>query len=166
MLIFGPSRVLKELDDQSFKVLNLSSAYEYGYSINNVIPPLYNGMPIDQLFNPENDKAFDLWFINYIFSPGSKAFVEFFSIIMHIYNGDNVFVLIDDTNEVFNIITESVIKIIQQRYGINSLLVADFADLSIYESEYTTFSIHGLYNFDQDRMRYAMELNLNGQSII
>lgn len=162
MLIFGPSRVFKQLDQpENFMVLNLSSAYEFGYGIRSVVPPLYNGMPIQELFNPENDKSFDLWFINYIFSPGSKAFVEFFSIIMHIYNGENVFVLIDDSNDVFNIITESVIKIIQQRYGINSLLVAEFDDVIIHETEDTDFSIQGLYNFDMDRIRYMNEVGIS-----
>ena len=162
MLIFGPSKIFKKQNESDFTVLNLSSAYQYGYDIHSVIPPLYNGMPIDQLFDPESDKSFDMWYINYIFSPGSVAFLDFFSIIMHIYNGANVFVLIDDTNDVFELIKESVIKIIQQRYGINSLCVYDDSDFTIMESEDSDFSIQGLYNFDADRNRYLAELNVYG----
>ena len=82
---------------------------------------------------------------------------------MHIYNGDNVFILIDDTNDVFELIKESVIKIIQQRYGINSLCVYEDNDFTMIQSEDSDFSIQGLYNFDSDRNRYLAELNVYGQ---
>ena len=161
MLIFGPADVLKQMDALEYVVFNLSSAYQCGYDISNVIPPLYNGMPIEELSNPMNDRSFDTWYINYIFSPNSVAFVDFFSMIMHIYNGNKVFVLVHEYNDIFNIIKESLIKIIQQRYGINSYTVEDIEDtFFLKETEDQDFSIQGIYNFDADRRRYISEMNL------
>ena len=153
MIIFGSSQVAKQVDLSGYEIYKISSAYECGYGISNLIPPLYN-LSHEMILDPMQDKQFDLWYHNYIFS-NDTVFIDFFSLIMHVYNGTNVYILINDSNEIYECVNESLIKLIQQRYGINSCRVAYIEDFySINDSEDQDFSIQGIYNFDLDRKRY------------
>ena len=107
-----------------FKVYNMSSLLELGIRLNNLIPPIYN--PDGSLMDFRDERQFDQWYANYLMS-NNAAFVDMMSIVYDLYNGINVLVLIghDDYKD---IITESFIKFIQQRYGYNSNLLNDYND--------------------------------------
>lgn len=103
-----------------------------------------------QRFDIDDSQQFDMAFANYILN-NDYRFCQFFSIIIQLYYGNDVVVLIRQS-EFYDILNESLMKLIQQRYGyiINAVnTIEDLEDLV--ES---SFSIQGLYNLDQDLKRY------------
>lgn len=150
VLVFGDSYSYKNLPNKDkFKVYNLSSYFQYGLYLN-IIPPVQNNVTMELFKNPEYDDQFTKYFIQYIFMNNEKFF-SFFRMIYDLYSGINVFVLVDRT-ESMDIITETFIKIIQERYGICSYLINEPDDLN--GNEVSDISIEGLYNLDQDKMRW------------
>ena len=131
MLIFcDVSCVPINLIDDSV-VLNLSSLYERVERLN-IIPTLYN-----------ND-IFSVVFDSY--------YGEF------LYNGKNVIVLVTrSTNS--DAITESLIKIIQDRYGYisNNIFSKEDCDYLV-EGKFSAFGIHAL-DCDKDRLMKLIELD-------
>ena len=53
---------------------------------------------------------------------------------------------------------ESLIKMIQQRYGYNAAVINDINDLDYVNPEDFSFSIQGLHNLDEDKKRLVMIL--------
>lgn len=131
-------------------VLNLSGLVE-GYQRINLIPQKGSGLDF------VDDANFDLAYFNYIFS-NDAAFMELMKIIIPLYYGIDVFILVT-RDEYFDKITESLMKVIQQRYGYNHMIINDpfdypddFDDVNQDEG----FSISGLACLDQDKERYAI----------
>lgn len=124
-------------------ILNLSSFVE-GVDRVNLLPPNNIG-----LFN---DKDFDVMYANYIFS-NDGPFCEFMKIIYQLYNGIDVFLLVN-TDDSFEIYTESITKLIQQRYGYNYQILNKKSDYNRYDD--SSFSLQGVYNVDQDMERFTM----------
>ena len=149
MLLVGDVTCLPENLDK-FVVLNLSSLVE-GVEKVHLVPSFitpYN-----------NDKEFDIAFSNYIFSNDS-VFMEFMKIIFPLYMGNDVFLLVSRNENTHDIITESICKLIQQRYGYNYQLLNCVDDIDYYDD--SDFSIYGLstLDIDKERMtRYVVELN-------
>ena len=75
------------------------------------------------------------------------------SIIYNLYQGKDVFILVDDNLIDLN---ESLFKFIQQRYGYNACRINNLEDL-IY-AENTDFSREGLCNLDIDKERLSYML--------
>lgn len=93
----------------------------------------------------------------YIFE-NDVVFNQFMSIVVPAnVNPECLVQVLVKFSEYRDIITESLIKLIQQRYGYNSYIISDSEDfLYVEESD---FSIPGLFLFEQDRTRWFM---LNG----
>lgn len=149
MLLVGDIRCLPDSIDK-FVVLNLSSLAE-GFERVHLVPS------ISASYN--DDKQFDIDYANYIFS-NNYTFMEFMKIVYPLYTGADVFLLVSRNENTHDIITESLCKLIQQRYGYNYQLLNNKDDIDYYDE--SNFNIYGIQTFDMDkeRMTYlAVEQN-------
>ena len=140
MLLVGDHKCLPDNLD-NFLVLNLSSLIEGFQRVYLVpsFPTMYN-----------NDKEFDLAYANYIFS-NDYIFMEFMKIIYPLYIGNDVFLLVSRNENTYDIMTESLCKLIQQRYGYNYQLLNTKEDIDYYDD--SNFSLAGIQTLDQDKER-------------
>lgn len=93
-------------------------------------------------------------------------FVQMMKIIFNLYNGMNVFLIVN-RSEVLDTLTESLLKFIQQRYGYNYQLLESVDDINIYDD--SSFSIQGLYNLDttdKDRYLSLTGVTFKGEDIV
>lgn len=135
-------RLQEEIND--LKIFNLSSLVE-GYDRVNILP--LNNVEC------ESERDFDIAYSEYIMNT-DRVFSEFFGkIIYNIYNGSHVCLLTSEDTE-FEFITESITKLIQQRYGLDSIYIYDEEDI-VTSGNDTDFSIPGLANLDLDKERFT-----------
>ncbi len=142
MLLVGDVKCLPDYLEK-LTILNLSSLVE-GFPRVHLVPsvnPQYN-----------SDKEFDIAYANYIFSNDS-LFMEFMKIIYPLYTGKDVFLLVSRNENTHDIITESLCKLIQQRYGYNYQLLNNKEDINYYDD--SNFSITGLATLDIDKERMS-----------
>lgn len=127
-------------------VFNLSSLIE-GYPVLDILPPF-------EIVS--NQREFDIIYANFLMGP---KFIETMKLIMCLYYGQNVHVLVSKGDH-FEAITESVSKLIQQRYGYISNFIQDPSDFDYaVEGE---FSLNGLYNLDMDKEKFSyMTVNVD-----
>ena len=146
MLMYGPTSCLQYIDVSSFKVYNLTGMVEGFDSIQALIPPNELGR--------FDSYEFDVNYYNYIIQ-NNAMFVTFFRIIQSLYIGQNVYIISDEADWCENLI-ESILKIIQQRYGYNGYCVKNNEDImfAIQRDNSTFDSTYGLANLDQDKLRY------------
>jgi hypothetical protein len=139
MLLYGDAR---NIQDQCV-VLNYTSYIE-GYRRLNLLPPNSLGA--------SSDYQFDQLYMQYILS-NDALFIEFFSLIEMLRNGRDVYIIVsnDDWSEQ---LIESLLKLIQQRYGYNATRINCFEDLITAEPGNFNSS-YGLFNYDTDADRYT-----------
>ena len=140
MLLVGDVRCLPD-DTNKFLILNLSSLVE-GYQRVHLVPS------ISTIYN--DDKQFDIDYANYIFC-NDIVFMEFMKIVYPLYMGSDVFLLVSRNENTYDIITESLCKLIQQRYGYNYQLLNNKDDIDYYDD--SNFSFNGIQILDQDKER-------------
>ena len=140
MLLVGDIRCLPDYKEK-FVILNLSSLAE-GYERVHLVPS------ISARYN--DDKQFDIDYANYIFS-NDLIFMEFMKIVYPLYIGADVFLLVSRNENTHDIITESLCKLIQQRYGYNYQLLNNKDDIDYYDD--SNFNIYGIQTFDMDKER-------------
>lgn len=141
MLLVGDVRCLPDYYAEKLVILNLSSLVE-GFPRVHLVPS------ISASYN--NDKEFDIAYANYIFS-NDPVFMEFMKIVYPLYDGLDVFLLVSRNENTHDIITESLCKLIQQRYGYNYQLLNNKDDIDYYDD--SNFSIYGIQTFDMDKER-------------
>lgn len=129
--------------NQSMEVYNLTSLYEGFYRLQ-LIPPF-------EIFdNCTND--FDVMYMNWIFNY-EPAYLDFMNIIYKISQGIDICILIADIDR-FDIVIESLHKLLSQRYGIIGNIVNTIDDWD----ECTDIgprNVGHLYNLDQDLENYS-----------
>lgn len=128
-------------------ILNLSS-------LNEAFPRVALMPPPDLHFM--NDEVFDQNYFNYIFN-NDLVFLELMKIIIPLYYGQNICLLVTQ-NEIFDKITESLLKLIQQRYGYNGIIINEAEDLLMLDTpvyEDGEFSLGGLAMLGLDKERYT-----------
>ena len=125
-------------------VFNLTSLVE-GVEKLNLLPP-----PNSDYLNQTNYKEFDQFYMNYIFS-NDFVFMELMKIIYNLYLHNHVYILVYQS-DTFDIVTESLMKLIQQRYGYHCQWLNEPSDVNYYDD--SDFSFNGIYNLDIDRERY------------
>lgn len=130
---------------------NLSSYYNDAQTLNSLIPsPKF--IPQDVLFGDATNPIFDIEYHKYIYD-NPNAFMEFMNIIIPAYTSPDTLVHITIQSSNFrDVITESLLKLIQQRYGYNAYLIYEVNDF-LYAEE-SDFSIPGLFVLDQDLVRW------------
>lgn len=128
---------------------NLSSYYDME-SLSALIPSV-EFIPEHLLLDTSNPE-FDIAYGNYIIN-NNIAFLNLMLIIIPVYlNPDCLVQILINTSEFRDVATESLMKLIQQRYGYNSYIINEPEDF-IYTEE-PDFSIPGLFTLDQDLNRY------------
>lgn len=149
MLIFGPYNCIPYSKD--IVVYNYSSLTEYIPRMGLLVPP--------EVVQNMGEYELDVAYYNYIMN-NDDLFILFMNIILPIYSGSDVYVCISKFgyNDYTNNMNESLIKIIQQRYGYNAAVINDVSDLDYINPEDFSFSIQGLHNLDEDKKRLVMIL--------
>lgn len=102
-------------------------------------------------------RDFDLAYANYIFS-NDFIFKSFFDIIWLLYSGTDVYIIISEDDWSENLV-ESLLKLIQQRYGYNGCRIDSYEDylFRFNSSNYNDFDPRfGVANLDSDKERYTM----------
>lgn len=149
MLVFGPIIALPKW--KPFTVYNFTSTAEY-------IPRL-DLLPPREIVTM-NEYEFDLAFSRFVLEDNNH-FNALMQIIYSLYNGDDVFVAISNLSEPYlNNLNESLMKLIQQRYGYNANRVNFAEDILYIDSCDGEFSFDGLMIFDQDRERYVYNMEM------
>ena len=156
MIIFGNTKCLRHAqfsidNPKQLSIFNLSSTLEEGERLFKLIPPF-------SADDYKDEKEFDINYANYVLS-NDAAFIDLMKIIYLQYenNNDKLIYVLVNFDEIRDIITESLIKLIQQRYGINACIVKEYEDFDTLED--SEFDINGLYNLDQDKERYVLLIN-------
>lgn len=146
MLMFGSSSNIIQNDNT--EVFNINSMRE-GYKR---LPSLFMPNAMGRL----DSKDYDITYANYIMQ-NDHVFYEFFQIIYPLYIGKDVY-LIYDISDWGEDMIESLLKLIQQRYGYNACRIDSIEDYEYYRYQNNSgnFSAgYGLYNLDQDKERFA-----------
>jgi hypothetical protein len=128
------------IDRNNIVIYNITSLSEK-YRRIPLIPPNSLGA--------NSEYEFDIKYMNWILG-NDNNFCSLMTIINDLVNRD-VFLLISNDNW-SKILIESLLKLIQQRYGINAVYI-DTEDDLLYAEE-SGFSDYGVLNLDEDRTRY------------
>lgn len=167
MIIFTPIKsipddvlVLKGI--RQVVTYNLSSYFSDVQTLNMLIPSI-EYLPEEIMEGDSNIPAFDIAYGNYIIS-NNEAFIQLMNIIIPAYTSPDVLVqILINKSEFRDAITESLIKLIQQRYGYNIYIINDIEDF-LYASE-SDFSIPGLFTLDQDLTRWRNLVPIQGDDL-
>lgn len=156
MIIFTP---IFDIPEYILEMKNIKNVIKYNLS------SLYDNIPTLNLLTPtgripdeivEGDCStpeFDMSYSNYIIN-NRGAFNQLMSIVHPVYQDPQTLIQILITQSKFrDAITESLAKLIQQRYGYNTNFVYDVEDLLYIEEP--DFSIPGLFRMDQDLIVFA-----------
>lgn len=124
--------------------------------------PMLNLLPPEEFMRVSGSaKDFDILYMQYIFNT-DIAFNSLMSIVYDLYTGKDVYIAISDVSDPYiENLNESVIKLIQQRYGYNSYRVNQVEDFDFVNPDFGSFSLNGIYNLDQDKERYSVSLEVN-----
>ena len=147
MLMYGPASAADIKFGGKGVMYNLSSMREGFISLQALIPP----NTIGRL----TDREFDIAYANYIMS-NDTLFCIFFQIIYNLYIGKDVFIIVSTEDWSENLL-ESLLKLIQQRYGYNGVLINTEADY-LYAATSMSFGFapgYGIFNLDQDKDRFT-----------
>lgn len=135
-----------DLNNKPNVVYNLSSLSYMGVKLDYLTPP-YN-----ILTTVRADREFDIAYAQYILT-NDAVFADMFKLIHANYLGYNVFVLVGG-DEARQLITESLMKFINQRYTLIPRYFATIDDIPDYYDEDHIY-VDGIYNMDADRERYV-----------
>lgn len=132
--------------DSNTTVYNLTSMREGFERKSYLVPPNEIGR--------FSGRDFDLAYANYLLN-NDIIFKEFFDIVYLLYTGRDVYIIIDEAEWSENLV-ESLMKLIQQRYGYNSIRINCPEDYFYASSIVTDFNqYYGIHNFDIDKERYT-----------
>ena len=124
----------------NFNSLNMN------YEMTRIFPPKDLGF--------RSDYEFDMKYANYLLT-NDEVFFEFMKIPYNVYLGNDVFILIDNSEE-FEMAVESLLKFLQQRYGLNATYITDEEDFL--KAPEVQFNELGAINFHNDKERLTMML--------
>lgn len=140
-----------EQDTDTYTLYNMSSAINRGVMLSNLTPPPMVGA---NTLDYDDEKSFDIMYANYLLG-NDAAFVQMFSIINNLYLGGSSIILVGD-GKYKDVLTDSLIKFIQQRYGLSPIrIINEIEDWYSYEEDYK-FNLIGVYNLDVDKERFTM----------
>ena len=145
MFLYGTNAAVSIVDVERTAIYNITSLRED-------LPVLYIVPPKDLGYLSDYD--FDVAYYNYVLN-NDQIFLQFFQIVMNLYMGHDVLLVFSDDNWSENL-AESILKMIQQRYGYNGAYIEsmqDYIDASL-TLEFK-FEPYLLYNLDEDKKRFA-----------
>lgn len=146
MLIFGDYKMIPSIQNkiEDLNILNFTSLKE-GIEKVFLIPPFQL-----QFFD---ERTFDINYFNWIFQDDT-FFMELMKIMIPLYFGNNVFIAVTNENNMYDYLTESLQKLIQQRYGYISNIIYCEEDLDTLVEG--SFHIMGISNLDIDKERFEI----------
>lgn len=155
MIIFTP---LREIPTDLLELKRIKNVVVYNLSSYIQAPTLNLLIPSDELM-PESvirgdctDPSFDTAYHSSILN-NDGPFSQLMQIMIPVFQDPDVLVqVLINTSEYRDAITESLLKLIQQRYGYNAYIINNLEDF-IYAEE-SSFSIPGLFMMDKDLMRW------------
>lgn len=149
MIVFGNNNIVPYLlfDRERYFTLNFFNPVNLGTRLSTLWAPqiIFETCPLDS-------PAFDISYANYILT-NDEAFQGFMEILMAMYYNEDVFVLTDLDSPPVVSMCESIIKLIQQRYGYNCY-IANYPE-DIYDMPTSEMSELGTQVFMQDKERYT-----------
>ena len=146
MIIVGAPNVILPVVHQNpgnFVVYNISSNL-IDDSIEQLHLQYMQGMDYTQ-------KESDMVFANMVLNTDAY-FCELMRILLPLRDGLDVALLVYREEEFFDASTESLMKLIQQRYGYNYQILNTIDDFNQWDQ--SNFDINGTFNLDQDSERY------------
>lgn len=146
MLMYGNSKnVIKDGNTIAFNITSMNESYP---RLSRLLPPNSIGYL--------SDWEFDNAYMQFIFN-NDPVFFEFFQIVFPLYQGKNVYLVMDDTLDWSENLLESLLKVIQQRYGYNAVRINEYNDYLEAKSEsLDDFNPYfGVQNLDIDKERYS-----------
>lgn len=156
MIIFTPitqipEEYLRIKNITQVKLYNLTSYYANAPTLNLLVPSS-EFIPLDVLNGDCDTPEFDIAYANQILS-NDQAFLQLMEIVHQVYLDPSILVQVLIADSPFrNVISESIMKLIQQRYGYNCYYVNQLEDF-LYTDE-STFSIQGLFTMMEDEIRW------------
>lgn len=118
-------------------------------------------IPDDVVTGNSTSPEFDRYYSNYIFQD-HNAFFQFMNIIVYEYMDPSVLVqILINTDGIREAISESLMKLIQQRYGMSSFYVFTPEDFMYINVPEVGVSIPGLFTLDQDLAQYRNMLPMD-----
>lgn len=143
-LFYGEYQYCQGLEN--FKVYNFCS-------LRAGLPNQLNLIPSNTL-GAVNEYDFDCRYASWILA-NDATFMSLMNIVMDIYNGINVYIAVSFVTEWETVLTESLLKLLQQRYGLVATYITSIED--IIESNDVDFQMcgYGLYNLDADKERWS-----------
>ena len=155
MLMYGNAVMADYVFDRpNTKIYNLTSLAErYAQYRIQLVPPNSLGS--------SNEYEFDVNYMHWIIDNDSN-FYQFMMLIVDLYKGIDIFIVTSD-DEWSQIITESLMKLIQQRYGIISVKINIVDDL-VYSNDSDFAEGYGIFNLDNDieRLEYLVQGSSTG----
>ena len=157
MIIFTPNHGIKEAllfyrpAEYNFYEFNLSSPINYGDSLAHLIPdPEY--IPYEVVSGSIDTPDFDVMYGNFIMN-NRDQFLLFMSVVLPLYNDPQACVIIYiEDSPIRNVVMESLMKLIQQRYGYSSYIINDPEDLVCIEDN-MSFTPRGILSIQDDSTR-------------
>lgn len=152
MIVFLDSKVLK--DPKFLEEVDIENSYLFNLSGFMDKTTQLKLIPDASVVTAYNELQFDQQYASYILN-NDAIFYEFFSkVINPIYMGRDVFIVVQ-RSEFFDAITESLLKLIQQRYGYNNIAIVNTVEDIDYIPRDNIFTTAGIYNLDIDKERYS-----------
>lgn len=159
MLLIGPESVFNKIFPRFKSPAFLYSIYNDG------IHPLLDVFPNAKQINYGLDpKSFDFVYCQMLLESDYLFYEYFNKIIYPLYNGYNVYILCPENSRddnIYQMLMESFLKFIQQRYGYNGAQIYEEEDFNCINPDEMTFNINGLYNLDKDKERYSYMYTTN-----
>jgi len=129
----------------------------FNFNSLNEVFPLINLLPPNNL-GARDEYDFDIRYMHWILDIDCN-FIIFMNIVLEIYYGRDVYLIIDKSDWSM-VIVESLLKLIQQRYGLVASYIGDQEDY-MYTNESEFEPTYGIFNFDNDRNRYIRLYEIN-----
>lgn len=129
----------------------------FNYDISSIPPWTQTAMPYPEMNEEDISRRFDVYYAQTIQSD-PEAFVQLFSIIYTLYNGADCYVLVGKDSQYKRMITDSIMKFIQQKYEISPIAyIACLEDYLSYDKN-ANFGLNGIYNIDAEKDNYVMSV--------
>lgn len=143
-------------------VFRFFSILDYGYPLNGLIPsPQVISLLKESQFGDSDTLLFDKAYANQLLF--SESFIDFMKLLYRIQETDNTILITNYLNPNVTPIVDSLLKLIQQRYGLNVFIVNDIDDIDRFGiSDFASWEGYSVYLEDVKRVAEMTGLDNNG----
>lgn len=144
----------------AYNILSIKNKYVH---VINLSSANLNFKPSSLFYVPKSNNEtnqYDIEYANFIFQ-NTQQRIEFLNLVYQLQIGNHVLIMIGNYPGMYEM-AESLLKLIQTRYGYNGYIVDryDLENIDLFESR---FSVPGLLLFDKEKVELD-ELFLNNES--